>query len=94
MKKNTDFTIPALLIPLIIGVSVNLPGCYNNSNECRFEGLECPNANRVARSYQIGFAGERGDTVQIFDGERLVGQYGTDFNNLSPLDSIILLDNQ
>jgi hypothetical protein len=70
MKKNTDFTIPALLIPLIIGVSVNLPGCYNNSNECRFEGLECPNANR------------------------LVGQYGTDFNNLSPLDSIILLDNQ
>lgn len=59
---------------------------YGKSS-CPYEGLECPNAQKYVRDYQIDI---HMDTTWLYDGDRLVGRVITDE---SPLDSLIAEDN-
>lgn len=56
---------------------------------CPYEGGECPNAQRLMRDYQIDV---HNDTVRVYDGERLVDSYITNWKG--QLDSVIIGDNQ
>lgn len=97
MKRSKHYLLIALLIPASIAILANLPGCSKaeiKPTECPFEGLECPNALQFIRAYQVQLTGDSGQIVRVYDLNRIVGEYTTNFNNLSPLDSIIFLDNQ
>lgn len=119
MKKTTkDYTLTALLIPFLIAVLANLPGCYSSNDVkesnlnrhfasdvsnipvhqcsdkshvncdggCECDGMECI---VPLRDYQIDL---HMDTVRIFDGQRLVGSYISNWNN--QMDTILLKDNE
>jgi hypothetical protein len=58
-------------------------------SECPYEGGECPNVQRFMQDYQIQVYY---DSVWIYDKERLVGSFETDWT--SKFDSVMLNDNQ
>jgi len=119
MKQKKDYTITALLIPFLIAVLANLPGCYTSNDvkesnlnrhyesdisniqpvhqcsdtahlncdgECECDGMEC---SVIKTDYQINL---HNDTVWIYDGNRFVGSYISNWNN--QMDTILLTDNQ
>lgn len=61
-------------------------GVYNN---CPYEGLECPNAQKYARDYQISLTQ---DSIYIWDGDRQISVLPLEWNN--QLGAILLKDNQ
>jgi hypothetical protein len=88
MKQKKDYTLTALLIPFLIAVLASLPGCYDRNKEgCKYEGLECPNAAKYARDYQLELLA---DSTEIWQGDRLVAT----IHYSQSIDSILLLDNQ
>lgn len=64
-------------------------GCAKKENRCPYEGAECPNVQTYLRDYQIEVYY---DTVWIYDADRLVGRYVSNWQN--QMDSIILKDNE
>ena len=98
MTKSKDYTLTAILLVMGLAVLFNLPACYQSnkpsSNECRFEGAECPNAQHYLRDYQLEY---HNDTLWIYDADRLVGTHidtSLDgINHGSFIDTTVLNDN-
>lgn len=67
--------------------------CECDGMECRYEGRECPNYNNCKghsmRDYQIDL---HNDTVWVYDGQRLVERYVTNWEG--QIDTILLKDNE
>lgn len=61
----------------------------NVYGKCTFEGMECPNAQKYARSYQISLTQ---DSIYIWDGDIQITVLPLEWNN--QLGAIILKDNQ
>ncbi len=88
-----QYILPSVL--MFLGLSLIVYGCATNTkpvpeqtvNNCPYEGLECPNAERYARDYQLELLS---DSTQIWDGERLVATV----HYSASIDSVLLLDNQ
>lgn len=92
MKK---YIFPSVL--MFLGLSLIVYGCVTNvkpghgppTNNCPYEGLECPNAKHYARGYQIELTQ---DSVLIYDGDRFVGGY-LDTTGKGEIGQIFLKDN-
>ena len=78
-----------IIIACIFSIAFASCSVENVANKCPYEGAECPNAQSYLRDYQIEL---HMDTVWLYDGDRLVGQFINSTPN-STLDSIILKDN-
>lgn len=98
MKKSKNYLLHALSIPFFAALVASgaFSGCGESKSEnieCRYEGRECPNYNtckgHFLRDYQIDL---HEDTVRVWDGERLVDTYITNWEN--QIDTILLNDNQ
>ncbi len=67
--------------------------CSCDGMECRYEGRECPNYDNCKghsmRDYQLDL---HNDTVWVYDGQRLVERYVTNWKG--QIDSVLLNDNQ
>lgn len=62
---------------------------YANQSKAYIDSLHSATAHSALKDYQLDL---HEDTVRIFDGERLVGTYISNWQN--QMDSIILKDNQ
>lgn len=79
--------VTVLLIVMCVNAFIWMYTKYKR--ECPYEGLECPNCQPYLRDYQIQL---HMDTVWIYDGNRLVGRYTSDWSN--QMDTILINDNQ
>jgi len=98
MKQSKDYTLLALFIPFMFALVAS--GAFSGCNEseakpieCQYEGRECPNYTNCKghslRDYQLDL---HMDTVRVYDGERLVDTYITNWTN--QIDTVILKDNE
>lgn len=93
MKQTKNYALFAFILPIIIvilfgmGLSCESSKPPATGSNCPYEGLECPNAERYARDYQLELLS---DSTQIWDGDRLVST----IHYSASIDSVLLLDNQ
>jgi hypothetical protein len=83
------FIISAICLFAILVVGGKYAGEYFTNHGCPYEGGECPNVQKYLQDYQVQVYY---DTVWVYDYDRLVGKYVTDWTG--KLDSVLLADNE
>lgn len=93
-----------LLLPSIIGfigIVLIVYGCATNEvpvsksieTECTYDKGECPNDDCNNHTFEYSFDLEP-DSIIVYNGNRLVGKVAINWERPSPLDSLLLKDNQ